>query len=103
MTERQIDIGEDVEDEGHASLYPRQLAWRQLKKNRFAMTGGGILCFLYLLAIFAEFLSPYPVNVQRRDLFFSSPTVPAFQDGQGHFSLIPRVPVMHSENGLPPV
>ena len=103
MTERQTDIGDDLEDEGRASQSPRQLAWRQLKKNRFAMTGGGILCFLYLLAIFAEFLSPYPVNVQRRDLFLYPPTVPAFQDGQGHFSLVPQVPVMKSENGLPPV
>src|SRR5260370_9108657 len=60
------------EDQG-ASLTPGQLAWRQLRKNGFAMTGGGVLCLLYLMAIFADFLAPYPVDLQRRGLFFHPP------------------------------
>src|SRR4030095_3685172 len=94
--------GENLEEEARASLSPRQLAWRQLKKNRFAMVGGGILCILYLLAIFAEFLAPYPVNVQRRDLFLSPPRVPTFHDGQGRFTLIPHIPVLTAADGPPP-
>lgn len=40
-------------------LSPGQLAWRQLRKNRFAMVGLWILVLFYLCAIFAPFLAPY--------------------------------------------
>lgn len=40
-------------------LSPVQLAWRELRKNRAAMIGGGVLLLLYLMAAFAQFLSPY--------------------------------------------
>ncbi len=38
---------------------PAQLAWRQLRRHRMALIGGGVLVVLYFLAIFAEFLAPY--------------------------------------------
>src|SRR5689334_3274720 len=82
---------QEEEEEGRVSQSPRQLAWRQLKKNRFAMIGGLVLCFLYACALFAEFLAPYPVNVQRRDLFLNPPTFPVFHDLEGHFSLRPHI------------
>lgn len=40
-------------------LSPGKLAWRQLKKNRLAMIGLWTLVFLYTIALFAPFLSPY--------------------------------------------
>src|SRR4051794_30054410 len=72
-----------------ASLTPGQLAWRQLRKNQFAMAGGTILCLLYLMAIFADFLAPYRVDLQRRELFYHPPTSIVWHDAAGHFSLRP--------------
>jgi peptide/nickel transport system permease protein len=76
-------------EDARASLTPGQLAWRQLRKNRFAMTGGGVLCLLYLMAIFADFLAPYPVDLQRRELFYHPPTSIVWHDPAGHFSIRP--------------
>jgi peptide/nickel transport system permease protein len=87
-------LPEEEEEETRVSQSPRQLAWRQLRKNRFAMTGGLVLCILYILALFAEFLAPYPVNVQQRDLFFHPPTLPSFHDAQGRFTLRPHISLM---------
>ncbi|HZL12686.1 MAG TPA: ABC transporter permease, partial [Verrucomicrobiae bacterium] len=36
-----------------------QLFRQRLKRKKIAMTGGIILIFLYLVAIFAGFISPY--------------------------------------------
>ncbi len=36
-----------------------QLMWRKFRKHRVAMTAAPILVFLYFLAIFCEFISPY--------------------------------------------
>lgn len=79
------------EVEGRASLTPGQLAWRQLRKNHFAMAGGIILCILYLMALFGDFLAPYPHDLQRRELFYHPPSSLAFRDAQGHFSFRPYV------------
>src|SRR5260370_30937399 len=73
------------EDQG-ASLTPGQLAWRQLRKNRAAMTGGGVLCLLYLMAIFADFLAPYPVDLQRRVLFYHPAPPAPWPHAAGPFS-----------------
>ncbi len=79
------------EAEGGASRTPRQLAWRQLRKNRFAMVSLAILSALYLAAIFAEFLAPYPVDMQRRSLNFHPPTPLIFHDDRGGLSIRPYV------------
>jgi peptide/nickel transport system permease protein len=41
------------------SLSPSRLAWRKLKKNRLAVTGGAVVILLYAIALFAPFLAPY--------------------------------------------
>jgi len=69
---------------------PAQLAWRQLRKHRFALAGGAVLVILYLMAIFAEFLAPYSLDFADRNKFFHPPIVPQFYDAQG-FSLRPFV------------
>src|SRR5579872_2335692 len=46
------------------SLSPAQLAWRRLRKNRLAVTGGWILIVLYLMALFAPFIAPYDYATQ---------------------------------------
>ena len=40
-------------------LSPGKLAWRQLRKNRFAMCGLWVLALLYTCALFAPFIAPY--------------------------------------------
>ncbi len=39
-----------------------QSAWRQFRRHRLAMIGGGILAVLYFMAAFAGFFSPYDPN-----------------------------------------
>lgn len=69
---------------------PTQLAWRQLRKHRMALIGGGVLILLYLLVVFAEFLAPYSLDYADRGRFFHPPVIPRFRDSQG-FSLRPFV------------
>jgi peptide/nickel transport system permease protein len=76
------------------SLSPTQLAWRQLRKNRFAMAGGLILLLLYGMALFADFLAPYPYDMQRRELFYHPPTRITWRDVSGRFLWRPHAVAM---------
>ncbi len=74
---------------------PTQLAWHQLKKNRLAMIGLWTLCFLYLVAIFTQFIAPYDYqdqNPQGVNASYHPPMKMRFRDAQtGAFSLAPFV------------
>jgi len=72
-------------------LTPTQLAWRQLRKNRFALAGGAILFVLYTMALFADILSPYPTDLQRRELFYHPPTLLRWRDASGAWLWRPHV------------
>jgi peptide/nickel transport system permease protein len=72
-------------------LTPTQLAWRQLRKNRFALAGGAILLVLYTMALFADILSPYPTDLQRRELFYHPPTPLRWRDASGTWLWRPHV------------
>lgn len=82
---------EEMREQQRVSLSPGRLAWRQLRKNRFSMAGGGILIVLYVLAILADFLSPYQVSDQRTDLSYHAPTRLVWHTPSGSFSLRPYV------------
>jgi peptide/nickel transport system permease protein len=69
------------------TLSPWQVFWQRLKRRRIAMVGGGILIFLYVVALFAGFISPYHYERQDRDRFFHPPIWPEFQNF--HF-VVPR-------------
>jgi peptide/nickel transport system permease protein len=69
------------------TLSPWRLFWQRLKRRRIAMFGGAILIFLYLVAIFAGFISPYDYQQQDRDRFFHPPIWPHFQ---GFGLVVPR-------------
>jgi peptide/nickel transport system permease protein len=58
------------------TLSPGQLFWQRLRHKKIAMTGGVILIFLYLVALFAGFISPYDYQRQDRDRFFHPPIWP---------------------------
>jgi peptide/nickel transport system permease protein len=60
------------------SLSPTQLAWRKLKKNRLAVTGGIVLIVLYTIAIFGPFLAPYTYGSQDPTASFRPPMVVQF-------------------------
>lgn len=64
---------------------PTQLAWRQLRKNRWAMTGLWLLAFLYFVALFGQFFAPFDYqdqNPQGLNLSFHPPMKIRFRDVQ---------------------
>ena len=50
-----------------------QLMWRKFIKHKLAILGGSVLAVMYFLAIFAQFLTPYPVG-GRSEYLLMSPT-----------------------------
>ncbi|MGM0420895.1 MAG: ABC transporter permease [Bacillota bacterium] len=57
--------------------------WRRLRRHRIAMIGGVVIIILYLLVIFAGFLTPYHPNRTFRQHFFHPPTRVHFRDEDG--------------------
>jgi peptide/nickel transport system permease protein len=55
------------------SVNPLILAWRRFRRNRLGIAGGIILIVLYLIAIFAGFLSPYEITIQHEQFPFQPP------------------------------
>ncbi len=79
------------------SRTPGQLAWGQLRRNRFAMTGGIVVCLLYAMALLAEFISPHPVAEIRPALFHHPPSPVVWHDAAGNFSLQPYALAMKKD------
>ena len=50
-----------------------QLVWWKFKKHKLAMIAAGILAFFYLVAIFAEFVSPYKTVTREAKFKFAPP------------------------------
>lgn len=73
-----------------------QLMWRKFKKHKLAITATVILGLLYLMAMFAEFVSPYDPNQRYPDYPFHAPQRLRFFD-QGTFHLRPFVYGIESE------
>ncbi len=61
------------------------------KKSPFAAYSLVFLSFLYFVALFADFLSPYPYDVQFRHYPYHPPTPIHFFDERGKFHLVPFV------------
>jgi len=62
-----------------------------LQKNKLAYLSSYILGVLYFLAIFADFIAPYPYDIQHRDTPYHPPTQIHFFDEKGNFHLRPFV------------
>ena len=72
-------------------LSPGRLAWLRFRRHRLALFGGAVLVFLYLLAIFCEFISPYTPE-QRNALAINAPPMDIrFFDADGRFHFRPFV------------
>jgi peptide/nickel transport system permease protein len=78
---------EAMAETGRMSL--RQLIWRRFLRNRLAVIGSVVLILLYLMIIFAEFLSPYEYLKINEDAVRMAPQWPRFIDGKGSFHLRP--------------
>jgi peptide/nickel transport system permease protein len=68
-------------------LSPWQLFWLRLKRRRIAMTGGVILVFLYLIALFSGLVAPYGYDQLNTDYSFHPPIWPKLQ---GLHLVVPR-------------
>jgi peptide/nickel transport system permease protein len=62
-----------------------------IKKNKLAYLSLYILGILYFLAVFADFISPYPYDLQHRDTPYHPPTQIHFIDEKGKFHIRPFV------------
>jgi len=49
-------------------------SWQRLKKNKIALVCGVFILFNLFIAVFAEWLTPYPFDEQNTDLLFASPS-----------------------------
>lgn len=74
----------------YKSFSPIKIAFNRLRKHRLAMVSLYILIFLYTIALFAEFIAPYPATYECRTKPYHSPVPIHFFDKEG-FSFIPFV------------
>lgn len=68
-----------------------QLVWRRFKRSKAAIAGALLVFGLTVMAVFADFFSPYPLNEINLQDTFIAPTVVHFVDAQGRFHLRPFV------------
>ncbi len=83
--------GPPEEEEVLTSATPRQLMWWKFRKHRLAIISSIVLIVMYLLAIFAPFISPMDPNDFDAKYKFVPPMSLNFVDTQGNFHLLPGV------------
>ena len=66
-------------------------SWRRLKRNRPAVAAAALLAVLYLLALGAPFLAPYPPDRMDRERFYHPPQRLHWVDAAGRWHLRPFV------------
>jgi peptide/nickel transport system permease protein len=60
-----------------------QLMWIHFKRNRLAVISGWVIIVLYLIIIFADFISPYAINRMNDNYVYAPPTAIHFFDEDG--------------------
>jgi peptide/nickel transport system permease protein len=90
MNEVEIPVVED-ETAAIAIATPRQLMWWKFRKHRVAVISAVLLILFYLVALFADFLSPYDPNAYDSAYKFVPPMTITFTDAQGQIRLQPGV------------
>lgn len=68
-----------------------QLMWWKFTKHKLAITGGIVIFILYFIALFCEFLAPYPLETRYSKYSWAPPQRVHFTDAQGQFHLRPFV------------
>jgi peptide/nickel transport system permease protein len=66
-----------------------QLMWWKFRKHKLALIGSAILGLFAIVAVFAEFLSPYGPTVRTPSYLHGRPQVLHFVDAEGKFHLRP--------------
>lgn len=80
-----------MRDPGGRRRTPAGSFWRGLRRNPPALAGLGLLALLYLLALFAPFVAPYPPAEFDRARFYHPPQALHWRDAAGRFHLRPFV------------
>ena len=62
-----------------------QLMWGKFRRHKLAMVGAGVLLVLYLSAIFADFVGPYPKEIRFQDFTYHPPMPVHLFDNAGNF------------------
>ena len=92
-------MGETLSEVGNTGTVRRiqlgesyfQLVWRRFRRSKPAIIGGLIVLVLGVLAIFADFFAPYPLNYTNARDAFIPPSRIRLIDYQGNFHLRPFV------------
>ena len=92
-----VEPGTPVVREEELTISPRQLMWIRFRRHRLAYASGIFLIVLYLLVIFAEFVSPYGTTTRNQDAINAPPMAVHFFDAEGNFHLRPFVYAYHME------
>jgi peptide/nickel transport system permease protein len=82
---------DEQEEEKYFAASQWQLIWWKFRKHRMAMIGGPVIIFLYILAIFCEFLSPYTSLTRFTGYLDAPPQRIRFYDRATGFRLRPFV------------
>ena len=61
-----------------------QLAWRKFRGHRLAIAGGWVLAAFYLLALGADFIAPYDVDLRSSYIYMPPQRVRVLADGRLH-------------------
>ena len=64
-------------------LSPGLLMWRQFRRHRVALLGLGVISVFVVLALSAEFISPYPISERHEGLEYAPPTRIRLRDFRG--------------------
>ena len=68
-----------------------QLMWWRFRKHKMAIAGGIFIAIMYLVALFCEFLAPYPLQTRYSMYNAAPPQRIRFVDAEGKFHLRPFV------------
>ena len=75
-----------------------QLMWWKFRKHKLAMAGGLVIGIMYFIAIFCEFLAPYPLETRYSRYSWAPPQRVHFIDAEGKFHLRPFVYALKEES-----
>ena len=88
IVEEEMEMGE--EKVSVASQW--QLTWWKFRKHKLAMTGGVVTILIYLVALFVEFLAPFPKAAFAADYTFAPPQpLHLFDRSEGNWDFSPHV------------
>jgi peptide/nickel transport system permease protein len=77
-----------AEKEAQVYVAPQwKLVWWKFRKHRMALASGIIVILIYLVALFAEFLAPFPSDQTNSKFLYAPPQTPQLFDEAGKFGL----------------